>query len=505
MTSRLLINEPPILVFPSLAVEVGANEAMVLQQIHYWLTSKGHKHHFDGDVWVRNTYDEWGKQFPFMANKTLRRAISSLEELELIQSFVAHEAFRKTKFYTILYDNVDKLDLPFRTYTRASTPTVPSVSGCRQGSAYQTGVDNKLTDHAISGCASGQIDQIDLPNLDDNPDFDVISGSPCGQIDQTNLVKMTRSYTEAETTFRDIIIPPPNPPQVTSSEDVVGFKQIHERSNLKMAGSHLGDPACHSQLKASEEEDDLNQISFQEVGVASRDCLSLSSYRIAEADLGKPARAAQRKASEDEEEDLSSRMIKIWNRLVQGKIKDAPRKELSLHDSRKRALEIFFNGILDGDFAEWERYCLQIAGTQFLLGNNGSGFKVSLEWALNVPNALKVLEGRIYDKPQDKAQPAKQLESGDFEVELRDHFAHNGYPLEWMKVYQILCKHKGQSFFTSWLKGCVPLALRNNQAVILAPTRFHRDYMTSNYHFELKAAAQACWPDLNDLTIEVKV
>ncbi len=458
MTSRLLIDEPPILLLPSLAVELGSNEAMVLQQIHYWLTSKGHKHLIDGDVWVRNTYDQWGKQFPFMANKTLRRAISSLEELELVQSFVAHEASRKTKFYTIQYDNVAKLELPFRTCIRTSKPTVHSVSGFRQGAVYQTRADNKLTDLALSGCASGQSDQIDLPNLDFDADLDEVSGSPSGQFDQTHLVKMTRSYTEAETTFRDIIIPPPNPPQTTSSEDWLDFDQSDEKSISRMTRQYSGEATSPSQLKPSE----------------------------------------------DEEDDLSSRMIKVWNRLVQGQIKDAPRKELVLTDARRQALEIIFNGILDGDFDEWERYCSRIAGTQFLLGDNSSGFKVSLEWALSAANALKVLEGRIYDKPQGTAQPVKQLEPGDFVAELREHFASNGYPLEWMKVYQILCRNKGQVFFTSWLKACVPLPIRDNQACILAPTRFQRDHMTTNHLGEIKAAAQACWPDLKELTIEVK-
>ena len=33
----LLISEPPLQVLPSLAVKIGLNEAIVLQQIHYWL------------------------------------------------------------------------------------------------------------------------------------------------------------------------------------------------------------------------------------------------------------------------------------------------------------------------------------------------------------------------------------------------------------------------------------------------------------------------------------
>ena len=37
MSSRLLIDEYPLVVQPSLAALVGINEAIILQQIHYWL------------------------------------------------------------------------------------------------------------------------------------------------------------------------------------------------------------------------------------------------------------------------------------------------------------------------------------------------------------------------------------------------------------------------------------------------------------------------------------
>ena len=38
--SNLLIEEPPLQVLPSLALAVGLNEAIILQQMHYWLKIK---------------------------------------------------------------------------------------------------------------------------------------------------------------------------------------------------------------------------------------------------------------------------------------------------------------------------------------------------------------------------------------------------------------------------------------------------------------------------------
>ena len=41
-TSKLLVDEPPLIVLPSLAVAIGLAEAILLQQIHYWLRQGGH-------------------------------------------------------------------------------------------------------------------------------------------------------------------------------------------------------------------------------------------------------------------------------------------------------------------------------------------------------------------------------------------------------------------------------------------------------------------------------
>lgn len=109
--SKLLISEPPLQVLPSLAVKIGLNEALVLQQIHYWLLQSKHKH--DGRAWIYNSYEEWQKQFPFWSKNTLWRAIKSLENQGLV--LAGNYNIRKTdrtKWYTINYDAVALLDTP---------------------------------------------------------------------------------------------------------------------------------------------------------------------------------------------------------------------------------------------------------------------------------------------------------------------------------------------------------------------------------------------------------
>ena len=100
--SNLLIDDYPILVLPTLASEIGLNEAIVLQQMHYWL--KKSNHNYDGRRWIYNSYKEWEQHFPFWSNATIRRTISSLEKQELL--FIGNynkAGFDNTKWYSIDY------------------------------------------------------------------------------------------------------------------------------------------------------------------------------------------------------------------------------------------------------------------------------------------------------------------------------------------------------------------------------------------------------------------
>lgn len=94
-------NEPPIVVRPSIAKEIGLNEAIVLQQLMYWLNRS--KNVRDGRVWVYKTYLEWEGEFPFWSNKTIRRIIKSLKDKGLIETTSQYNrmSWDDTLWYTI--------------------------------------------------------------------------------------------------------------------------------------------------------------------------------------------------------------------------------------------------------------------------------------------------------------------------------------------------------------------------------------------------------------------
>lgn len=59
MKCRLLFNEEPITINRLAANVLGLNEAIVVQQIHYWLNinEKAKINIYDDKVWTYNTYD----------------------------------------------------------------------------------------------------------------------------------------------------------------------------------------------------------------------------------------------------------------------------------------------------------------------------------------------------------------------------------------------------------------------------------------------------------------
>lgn len=112
--SKLLIDEPPLQVLPRLAVAVGLYEAIILQQIHYWLeiNKRSNRNFRNGHFWTYNSYKGWQEQFPFMATITVRRAINSLRKQKLIvtENFNVNK-FDNTLWYRINYKRLASLEL----------------------------------------------------------------------------------------------------------------------------------------------------------------------------------------------------------------------------------------------------------------------------------------------------------------------------------------------------------------------------------------------------------
>lgn len=111
MSDKLLLDEHPLVIQPALAVAVGLNEAIVLQQIHYWLQKRLNV--VEGDAWVYNSVDKWQEQFPFWSYDTVKRTITKLEKMGLlITGNFNKRGMDRTKWYRIDYEVLSTFVLP---------------------------------------------------------------------------------------------------------------------------------------------------------------------------------------------------------------------------------------------------------------------------------------------------------------------------------------------------------------------------------------------------------
>jgi hypothetical protein len=128
MSSKLLIDEYPLQVLPGLATKIGLNEAIFLQQLHYWLTPtinyRPHYKEWEGKTrpWIYNTYEKktledgrvtgWQANFPFWSTRTIMRIVDGLQKQGLLivtDKFNTH-ATNRTQWYTIDYDKLKTLE-----------------------------------------------------------------------------------------------------------------------------------------------------------------------------------------------------------------------------------------------------------------------------------------------------------------------------------------------------------------------------------------------------------
>lgn len=108
-SSKLLINESPLVVSPSLAVALGnINEAIILQQLQYWLTRS--KKTYNNRKWIYNPVRDWQKQFPWLSKTAITNRLNSLEEKGIIiTANLNKRRFDRTKWYSIDYDKLNAL------------------------------------------------------------------------------------------------------------------------------------------------------------------------------------------------------------------------------------------------------------------------------------------------------------------------------------------------------------------------------------------------------------
>lgn len=109
--SKLLVNEYPLIVLPTLAAKIGLNEAIMLQQIHFWI-SLPKAIEKDGRRWHYDSFDKWCIQFPFWCKRTIKTIVQKLRNKNLIIAKpMSSNSSNRTLWYTVNYDELHKIEL----------------------------------------------------------------------------------------------------------------------------------------------------------------------------------------------------------------------------------------------------------------------------------------------------------------------------------------------------------------------------------------------------------
>lgn len=200
--SSLLINENPLQVLPTLACAIGLNEAVIVQQIHYWM--KNSQHFYDGRRWIYNSVANWQKQFPFWSEATIKRALGSLENQGVIVSGNYNRDPRdRSKWYSISYEVLRAIE--------STTQPVDDAFG--QNDQME---QCKMTKCNVADCT-------DAPGQDD----------PMQVVNMTQPLPETTQEitTEIKNTGADADAPPPKR-QKKSSFDPAGLKPENVSSEI---------------------------------------------------------------------------------------------------------------------------------------------------------------------------------------------------------------------------------------------------------------------------------
>ena len=166
---NLLLDDRPLVIQPKLIKLLGdPTEAIILQQIHYWLVKNTNIE--DGYSWVYNSIKDWNKQFNWVSEKTLKRKFKSLENKGLLITGNYNKAkFDRTKWYRINYDALNEM-------INKSGQSVPIPKGqnfpTAKGQNFPTAKGHGDPHYTIDYTKSNNIDYISTQDSINTKDYE---------------------------------------------------------------------------------------------------------------------------------------------------------------------------------------------------------------------------------------------------------------------------------------------------------------------------------------------
>jgi len=141
-----LFDEQPIVANKSLARALGLNEALILQQLNYWIeiNKKSGNNYYEGRYWTYNSIRAWQeKDFDYMSIDTVKRTFSKLEKAGyLLVGNFNKDPRDKTKWYTINEERLEEL------YDEIENKKQPEAQKMLEQNAYHA-MPNALGQNAL--------------------------------------------------------------------------------------------------------------------------------------------------------------------------------------------------------------------------------------------------------------------------------------------------------------------------------------------------------------------
>lgn len=110
-STPMIMHDKPLMVYKELAVMLGINQALILQQLRYLMDSQEEVENeyvfIDGRWWVYHSYAQWKtKHFPWLSDSTIKNAFLKMEQdgYVLTMQSVKHKSDRR-KWYTIDFES----------------------------------------------------------------------------------------------------------------------------------------------------------------------------------------------------------------------------------------------------------------------------------------------------------------------------------------------------------------------------------------------------------------
>lgn len=194
---NLLLNERPLVVLPSLAEALGSlDEAVILQQLHYWLQRSSNKR--DGRTWVYNSMSAWLNQFPWVKSRTtLTRHFDKLKKLGLILTANYNRAgFDKTIWYSIDYDKLKEFTAEFEAKKSKEDVSGQSIVHNLDNDCTESVQSNVqiLDNGAYQNCTTNTIDYTET--TPENTTENNMSGKPDESIPFKEIIEYLNEKTD---------------------------------------------------------------------------------------------------------------------------------------------------------------------------------------------------------------------------------------------------------------------------------------------------------------------